>query len=277
MGRLFDNVANTSLQSATTPFPGGSTVGTVHPMTMSAWIKPVSAIVREQILGVYDISVNNQWHALLIQDTGTVQMFTRQGGGSGRADTTTIVTANVWQHACAVLNSTVDRRAYLDNRGEGINTTDIASGSALDAVAVGEHRDSSPGRNFTGDIAELGIWNIALSFFERDQLARWRYSPLLVRREHLIWYRSFRFPDLNFDPPDLLPPQLRGNNRHLLFNVNAAPAFGAHPPGIVYPIPDRTAILSAGVSVGITDGEIAAATGPKRHDVDLPPAEVVAY
>ncbi len=27
----------------------------------------------------------------------------------------------------------------------------------------------------------------------------------------------------------------------------------------------------------ITPGEIAAATGPKRHDVDLPPAEVVAY
>ncbi len=31
------------------------------------------------------------------------------------------------------------------------------------------------------------------------------------------------------------------------------------------------------LAVAITDGEIAAATGPKRHDVDLPPAEVVAY
>jgi len=106
----------------------------------------------------------------------------------------------------------------------------------------------------------LSIHNISLNAFERDQLARWRYSALLVRAEHLVWYSSFRFPNVNFDPPELLPPQLRGNDRHLLFNVdNTYPSFGAHPPGIIYPIPDRTAILSAGVSVGITDGEIAAA------------------
>lgn len=45
------------------------------------------------------------------------------------------------------------------------------------------------------------------------------------------------------------------------------------------PLVRRRTLVSAFVPAPavITDGEIAAATGPKRHDVDLPPAEVVAY
>ncbi len=47
------------------------------------------------------------------------------------------------------------------------------------------------------------------------------------------------------------------------------------PMAMFRPLP--LAVSAFVPAAGITDGEIAAATGPKRHDVDLPPAEVVAY
>jgi len=237
MGRRFDDATNTSLESATVPVQG--LIGDFLPFTMCAWIRPVAANVRETIIGIYDRGSPSQWQSLGIEDAGQVQGFSRSGGGQGKANTSTSVTANVWQHACMIAHTNVLRNSYLDNRGEGTDSTDCTGVSAVTAIGVGELRDSSPGRNFTGDIAELGMWDIALNFFERDQLARWRYSPLKVRPEHLIWYRSFRFPDFNFDPYDELPPQLAGNDNHPLFaslaSSSAVPTFGAHPPGIVYP------------------------------------------
>ncbi len=257
MGRLFDNTVSDYLVSDTIPIQGG--VGSTTPHTFCAWINTGKADIEQVICGFYDKLTSNQWSTMLFNSNGTFRAHRRVGGGSATADTVATVTANTWHHTCAVMAAPAETRAYLDNRSEGQSTTNIADGNNLTHIGIGQHRDTSPSRAFSGAIAELSIHNIALSFFERDQLARWRYSALLVRPEHLVWYRSFRFADLNFDPPDLLPPQLR-QVKHLLFNEdNSYPAFGAHPPGIVYPDVIDAAILSAGVSVGITDGELAAA------------------
>lgn len=254
MGRLFVSASSHHLESGTVPVQ--DTVFTASPLTLSAWFRTTNADAEQQILGMYDNTTSNQWTVLMVSDLGSVRAHRRVGGGSAIANTTTSVIANTWHHGCAVMTGINTADAFLDNRGDATDTTSFTDSNPLTVIGVGQHRDTSPSRPFDGDMAELGMWDIALNFFERDQLARWRYSPLMVRPEHLIWYRSFRFPDFNFDPHDQLPPQLAGNDSHLL--TNGGSSFGAHPPGIIYPIPDRTAIL-APQAVAITVPEIVAA------------------
>lgn len=252
MGRLFVSASSHHLESETVPVQ--DTVFTASPITLSAWFRTTNADAEQQILGMYDNTTSNQWTVLMVSDLGSVRAHRRVGGGSAIANTTTSLIANTWHHGCAVMTGINTADAFLDNRGDATDTTSFTDSNPLTVIGVGQHRDTSPSRPFDGDMAELGMWDIALNFFERDQLARWRYSPLMVRPEHLIWYRSFRFPDFNFDP--LLPPAIQ---QPVGILTNSGSSFGAHPPGIIYPIPERISVLSGGISVGITVGEIVAA------------------
>ncbi len=270
MSRHFDWLIPHYMESAvipSIPIQGGS--ASVLPLTFSAWISTETEEGEQVILGFYDSATSNQWVNILINSDATVQSTRRVGGGTAAAVTSTTITANKWHHVCGTLISNVLNRCYIDNRGEGADTTDILDGNQFTHIGIGQHRDTSPNRPFLGLIAELSVHNVALNHFEREQLAVQRLNAEQVRPDALVWYESFRFPDYNYD--------LESHRSNKVLLTNSGSTWSPdHPYGIVYPR-ERMVIATDLAVVGITDGEIAAATGPKRHDVDLPPAEVVAY
>ena len=254
--------------SANSEFVSGSFAPiTVAPFTMACWFLHSNDSTSQEFSYIGDFDFTTHFYAFSARSNGTLR-FTARAGASQHATTSDTFPLNTWNHACGVARASDDRSVFLNATGE-VTNTNTSVPLNLDAFGIGARSGETPSQFFDGMVAEYGIWNIALSEFEVKLLGpQYRWSPLKVRRKNLVWYESFRFPDYNYD---LERRRVKG----VLTNLGST--FTAdHPLGIVYPS-ERRVIAPAPAVVGITDGEIAAATGPRRHDVDLPPAEVVAY
>jgi hypothetical protein len=102
-------------------------------------------------------------------------------------DTTTNATAGTWNHAAGVYASLSSRTAYLNGAG---NTDTTSAGSAISspAVLVGARRQNSLlGTYYTGLIAEVGIWDVALTPEEIASLAKGMTCDK-VRPQSLVYY-----------------------------------------------------------------------------------------
>jgi len=102
-------------------------------------------------------------------------------------DTTTNATAGTWNHAAGVFASLSSRTAYLNGAG---NTDTVAAGSPISspAVLIGARRlNGALGTYYTGQIAEVGIWNTDLTADEIASLAKGMTCDK-VRPQSLVFY-----------------------------------------------------------------------------------------
>jgi hypothetical protein len=98
-------------------------------------------------------------------------------------------TANTWNHACGVFTANNSRSAYCNGGTVGNNSTNRTPvAGSIDRTQVGSFvAQSGTFSPINGSIAEVGIWNVALTAAEVAELAR-GYSPALVRPQSLIAY-----------------------------------------------------------------------------------------
>jgi len=184
------------------------------PLTIAAWFKPVSATAAYFIgyLGASGSNIN--YWALATDTSGRVTASTN----GVTATTSTSVSAGVWAHGCAVFASATDRRAFLNGGGKGTSATSRTPSSPV-RLGVGCLDGSSRTTFMNGDIAELAIWNVALSDAEVLMLST-GVSPLMVRPDALKFYA----PLMGRASPE---PDYKGT-----FNLTlpaAAPTQSAHP------------------------------------------------
>lgn len=175
MARNF--VAASSQRLENTTIPASAT-----PLTIAAWFKPVSATVQYHIAGIYDNATTTNFWALSTDTTGHVTANTN----AVVATTSTTFSAATWVHGCAVFNSATDRRAFLNGGGKGTNATSRTP-TGPDRVGIGCLDGSSRSSFMDGDVAEVAMWNIALSDAEVLMLSK-GVSPLMVRPDALIFY-----------------------------------------------------------------------------------------
>jgi hypothetical protein len=180
MARLWV-VANTEY------FTSDTTPVTAAPFTVAAWFYPADATNYKTICYIGDKDVADHYFLLQLGGTGAVKVrATARGNVSQTATSTANYSASVWQHAAAVFASATSRTAYLDGVA-GTENTVSQTPSGCDRIAIGGNRDSTPDDYFGGRIAELGIWNVALTAGEIQSLAD-GMSPLRVRRTSLVRY-----------------------------------------------------------------------------------------
>ena len=212
----------------------------VYPSTWCCWFSPrVLADIHTCIwngidtaggswapsLWVAGLSTNHPWLGRIRGSGGTSDVISADDGRG--------MEVGGWYHGLTTFNNPTLRACYSDGGHRGINTTsNVPSASLYNRFAIGMLRDSSPGHPAQGVAAEVGVWNVVLSELEIQQLSQWRWAPTMVRKTNLIFYRSFRFPDHEYDPPDDLAGTLV-DPRFTLTNVGTI--FGRHPPGMVYP------------------------------------------
>ncbi len=157
------------------------------PITMACWFK------YPQVAG----GVNLTMCALADKDSGTefTRMFMYNGaprcqvisaGNNEQAAVASGITWDVWGHSCAVFANTSSRSIYLNGGGK-VTNSNFASSAGLDRTSLGRTGDSSPGDYFFGWIAEMAIWNAALTDAEVLILSK-GYSPLFVRPQNLAAY-----------------------------------------------------------------------------------------
>jgi hypothetical protein len=113
-----------------------------------------------------------------------------QGGANGNADTTSGYSSGAWAHACGVVSSNNNRTAYINGGSSGTNTTSAALSTSPVQCSIAAQRFSLflNGASFaSADIAEVGIWNAALTAAEIASLADGMTCDK-VRPQSLVFY-----------------------------------------------------------------------------------------
>ena len=166
---------------------------TAPPMTINAWFR-ATGTARGPVCIIVDKDSSDDMIGLDL-DSGNVRAFSFAGGPGFQAGTaSTGYSTGVWEMGTGTWASTTDRRAFLNGGNKGTNTTGVTP-LAVDRISIGRFGDSSPlGALMNFDLAEIAIWNIALSDAELALLydaGPRAYSALFVRPEALVHYWRF--------------------------------------------------------------------------------------
>lgn len=181
MAHDFVRASSQYLQTASTPV-------TDVPLTIACQFNSRSANLVQNLVaidrgtsagtGLYILGVNVTSNVVAIATDGT----------AATAATTTTYSIDAWSHACAVFASSTSRTAYLNGGG---NTTDTTSKTVtgLSQITIGTryNNGSRQGVYLNGQLAEVGIWNAALTEPEIQALADGA-SPRLIRPQSLQFY-----------------------------------------------------------------------------------------
>jgi hypothetical protein len=92
-----------------------------------------------------------------------------------------------WRHAAGVFTSSTSRTAYVDGTAGTANTANVTPSDA-DFIMIGAgNSTTSPLTPHDGRIADVGIWNVALTAAEISALAKGAACNL-VRPQSLVFY-----------------------------------------------------------------------------------------
>ncbi len=228
-----------------------SAVVTAAPFSIAAWVKldqlPSAFGDEFTIVNIADLDDLSWtgWNFRADDGTDAVQ-FNVDNGASGGASSTADVTAGVWESYCAVEIATNSRAVYLNGGNKGTDaTSSTPQAGDLDGTIIGAFFYAGAYRDFTdGQIAEVAIWNVALTDAEALVLSK-GFSPLFVHPQNLVAYW----------------PLIRGlNDKVGGYNVTATgTVVSPHPPIIYSAAPyiitapaavgDLTINVSNGISV----------------------------
>lgn len=200
---------------------GASVVGSGRAMTISAWTKGSDFSGYPVAAGILDNADAAARAIILIDPSGAAFWQYKNGGSEGNAISSNTTTTGAWAHVVGCEESSSSRFAVLngDWANRGTNGTSVSAftqdrtriGSALGILA------------FPGDIAEVGIWDVALTQGEIEALSK-GFSPLLIRPGSLVAY----WPIIGRASPEIDP--VGG----YAMTVNGTASASAHPR-VIYP------------------------------------------
>jgi hypothetical protein len=239
MARLFDNASNQYLGNS-------SAIVTDEPLTIAAFVYCDDLTVNSQtVLSVANNGTFGAWY-LTMSKFGAVplQAFKYDDSNNqGYADTTTGMTVNTWHHACAVFTSDTSRAAFIDGGSKGTDSTNIADPSA-DRTGIACVYKSSIAGYWSGRLAEVAVWNVALSDAEVAVLAK-GWCPLFIQPQNIVGYWPLGRTDNDlFGGYNMTP--------------SGSPTWADHPPilyptALYVPFPEVAAGTTLSIAVTPTD------------------------
>lgn len=167
----------------------GSAPATAAPLTLACWVRPTSTSLDMCPISVGSSSLATNYFIIgmrrsgIANDSNTIWALAADastpGGQSTR--TTTTFSAGDWIHVAAVFTSSTVRKVYIAGVSEARVNQAGAVSPVVNAAAIGAIMAPTPFWGFEGDIAEAGIWNVALSDSEIAALAKWGRFARTVR------------------------------------------------------------------------------------------------
>jgi hypothetical protein len=162
-----------------------------HPLTISAWFNCDNDALVQTIFGIGSSSSVTPLILLeALGDTGgdPIRLLVRDDSGNlQNAQTSTGYSLTTWHHACGVWAAADDTRAFIDGGSKGTDTAPTLGTLTVNRTAIAVWDTTGLNNYFNGRIAEVGLWNVALTDDEVAVLAA-GYSPLLVRPQSLVAY-----------------------------------------------------------------------------------------
>lgn len=160
---------------------------TTTPFTVAGWFKGGHSL-GGTIFSLADNTTGNNTFTL-IATPGFACVANAQAtlASSEGAQSSITSTPDVWQHACGVWTSATSRTAYCNGGGKVTDATNVAPTGISFTTVGGVWANDDVAGKFVGDLAEIAVWNVALSDAEILALAR-GVSPLRTRIASLVVY-----------------------------------------------------------------------------------------
>ena len=160
------------------------------PHTMVGWYKTDTLTVDQGIAFVGNNDSDEEYHVLAAAGNQAGDYLTnniRDGDAALNefANTAIAYSTGVWQHGAAVCTSTTSRDVYINGGSKGSATTE-GTVSITDFAVGCLFRDSITWY-FSGNVAEVAIWDIALTQSEIAQLAAGA-APTTIQSGNLKGY-----------------------------------------------------------------------------------------
>lgn len=176
MARLFDDASSEYLS-------GSQSLVTGQPLTIAFWFYVDATGLDQGAVSVFNSGSAANRHNIYIDTVQAVRAQSRDGVSNVSAPSSASASINTWAHAAGVWSADNARAAFLNGGNKGTNSTTVTP-TGINSVSVGSF---TTGGSFSGRIAELGIWNAALTDEEIAILAD-GVSPLFVRPQNLKMY-----------------------------------------------------------------------------------------
>jgi len=207
-------------------------------LTVHAWIRPDALSGVPRIVGKWGATLGVRQYLLDIQTGGQVRAFVADAGGNDPANGVTVLSIGVWQAVALRKNGTGGDalQAFLNGVLDGTVTSNRSIQNTTSGLRFGN--DVGNANPFDGLIAEVGIWDVALTDAEIASLAK-GFSPLLVRPQNLKGY----WPLWGTGSPERDYSGL-GSHATVTGTVNAG---NKHPPVMPFVLPTRIAPAAPGV------------------------------
>jgi len=215
MARLFDDASSEYLQhsAGVLSLSGG--------FSMGAWFNSDDEAVAGAICSHGKLTNIDYIKLVLTSGPSGIVRFNSIGDGSASyCDTSTSYSQDTWHHALGVYIGETSKAVYLDGGGKGTNTsTDQGSFSPPHSYTfIGSRAEVSTGQYFSGHLAEVAMWNTALTDDDAVMLAA-GISPLLVKPQYLAAY----WPVIGRTSPEI--DVVGGYN----MTLNGTPTAAPHP------------------------------------------------
>jgi hypothetical protein len=177
----FTGGANRYLSVASAPASGS-------PMTIAGWFYATSTGGQAVICAVGQNGSPAHRNQLFMQGGGSVQAFAAGASGTDQPSSATSVVANEWSHCAGVYTSATSRTAYRNGTAGTAGTANIGTQNAANETLINARNNGSIGIiSNVARIAEVGIWNVALTAAEIASLADGMTCDK-VRPDSLVFY-----------------------------------------------------------------------------------------
>lgn len=158
---------------------------------MACWFKPSTLSGGRIPLSICNTSGKSTTSRYNLAIRSSTAFAIQVGNAVGTLVSTDTISPNVnaWNHGCGVFTSTQSRTVYLNGANAVTGTATTTPNTAdINAVYIGTQLISNSFTNyFEGEIAEIGIWNAALTPAEIASLAKGMTCDK-VRPQNLVFY-----------------------------------------------------------------------------------------
>lgn len=157
------------------------------PFTLACWFDSDSVAVNQYLVALSPAN-GNAWAITAHGNVAGDPVQAVHTSAATAAQSTTGYAANVWSHVCGVFNSTSSRTVYLNAGNVATNSVSEVSPTAATQLRIGNVLFNGSSILYTdGSIAEVGIWNAALTAAEIASLAKGMTCDK-VRPQSLVFY-----------------------------------------------------------------------------------------
>ena len=161
---------------------------TDYPFTYAAWVNSDVNNADDWILQLGKTEVESIFYDLQIDDTAGAIKQHASNTTARTSATTTYLPISEWHHVCAVFTSATSRDVYLDASGKGSSAISVTYNIDVNEIWLGARYTSVPINFLDGSLAEVGIWDRALTLDDVNDLYINKYAPSLVQDANLIAY-----------------------------------------------------------------------------------------